>query len=125
MQRRFPEAVTETCDSSAAIYFVDEAAVRIVARHGARSAKRQSLRTAAGVLVSPCGLMRFSFIADCVPSKRFIDFLRKLHCDAGRAILVIIDNAAHRHSGETQRFFGEQGGRIQLLALPAYAPKGP
>ena len=56
-------------------------------------------------------------------SKRFIEFLKKLHRDAGKPILVIVDNAKYHHSKETQKFIVRQDGEIQLAFLPAYSPE--
>jgi len=133
LQQRFPEAVAKARELGAEIYFVDEAAVRSDAHRGTtwgvvgetpiveNSGGRFGLALISAV--SPRGLMRFSFIAERMTSTRFIDFLTKLRRDARRPILVILDNAAYHHSRETQRFLAEQGGQIQLLALPAYSPE--
>ncbi len=43
--------------------------------------------------VSPRGDRRFSFIEDRMHSKKFINFLKKLHRDAGVPIWVIRENA--------------------------------
>jgi transposase len=67
--------------------------------------------------------MPFSFIVERMSSKRFIAFLKKLHKDAGKPILVITDNARYYHSKETQRFIAQQSGKILLAFLPAYSPE--
>ncbi|HEB94464.1 MAG TPA: IS630 family transposase [Gammaproteobacteria bacterium] len=73
--------------------------------------------------VSPRGDMRFSFIQDRMNSKRFIEFLKKLHKDAGQPILVVVDNAKYHHSKETQKFVEQQNGEVLLVFLPAYSPE--
>ncbi len=73
--------------------------------------------------VSPRGDMRFTFIEDRMNSEKFIAFLRKLHQDAGKPILVIADNARYHHSKETHKFVKEQSGKIILEFLPAYSPE--
>jgi transposase len=73
--------------------------------------------------VTPRGDMRFGFIGDRMNSARFIDFLKKLHKDAAKLILVIADNARYHHSKETQRFLDQQHGNIRLAFLPAYSPE--
>ena len=117
----------------AGIYFVDEASVRSDAHRGLTwgkigetpvvqdSGSRFSLHVISAV--SPRGDMRFSFIADRMNSKTFIAFLKKLHKDAGKPILVIVDNARYHHSKETRRYIDEQDGNILLTFLPAYSPE--
>jgi hypothetical protein len=41
-------------------------------------------------------------------SKKFIAFLKKLHKDAGKPILVIADNARYHHSKATQAVAGKE-----------------
>lgn len=129
----FPAAVAEARERGAEIHFVDEAAVRSDAHRGTtwgQIGATPVVRDSGGRFsfylisaVSPRGDLRFSFIADRMNSKRFIEFLRKLHRDAGKPILVIVDNARYHHSQETQRFIAAQEGEIQLAFLPAYAPE--
>jgi len=129
----FPEAVAQAREIGADIYFVDEASVRSDAHRGLTWGKvgdtpvvedsggRFSLHVISAV--SPRGDMRFSFIEERMNSKRFIAFLKKLHKDAGKPILVITDNARYHHSKETQRFIAQQEGDIRLAFLPAYSPE--
>ena len=129
----FPEAVAQAREIGADIYFVDEASVRSDAHRGLTWGKvgdtpvvedsggRFRLHVISAV--SPRGDMRFSFIEERMNSKRFIAFLKKLHKDAGKPILVITDNARYHHSKETQRFIAQQEGDIRLAFLPAYSPE--
>lgn len=129
----FPEAVTKAREMGAEIYFVDEASVRSDSHRGLTwgkigetpvvedSGSRFSLHVISAV--SPRGDMRFSFIEERMNSKRFVAFLKKLHKDAGKPILVITDNARYHHSKETQRFIDQQDGDILLAFLPAYSPE--
>jgi hypothetical protein len=115
------------------IFFVDEASVRSDAHRSLTWGKRDETpvgknsggRFGLSVIsaVSPRGDMRFSFIADRMNSKKFIEFLKKLHRDAGKPILVITDHARYHHSHEAQPFVGQQEGRILLAFLPAYSPE--
>jgi transposase len=129
----FPEAVSQARERGAEIHFVDEASVRSDSHRGTTWGKvgdTPVVKDSGGRFtfylisaVSPRGDLRFSFIADRMNSKRFIEFLKKLHRDAGKPILVIVDNARYHHSKETQHFIAEQNGAIQLAFLPAYAPE--
>ena len=58
--------------------------------------------------VSPRGDMRFQCIDGKMNSRKFIQFLKKLHGDAKQPILVITDNARYHHSKETQAFIEKQ-----------------
>jgi len=55
-------------------------------------------------------------------SKKFIQFLKKLHKDAKQPILVITDNARYHHSKETQKFIEKQK-KIILEFIPPYSPE--
>jgi transposase len=129
----FPEAVAEARERGAEIFFVDEASVRSDAHRGTTWGKigdTPVVRDSGGRFtfhlisaVSPRGDLRFSFVHDRMNSERFIEFLKKLHRDAGKPILVIVDNARYHHSKETQRYVADQDGEVQLAFLPAYAPE--
>ena len=67
--------------------------------------------------------MRFQFIEGSMNSVKFIQFLKKLHKDAGQPVLVITDNAKYHHSKETQKFIKEQKDKILLEFIPAYSPE--
>jgi transposase len=133
LKETFPEALAQAKAMGAAIYFVDEASVRSDAHRGltwgkigktpvvSDSGGRFSLNVISAV--SPRGDMRFSFVEDRMNSKKFIEFLKRLHRDAGQPILVITDNARYHHSKETQQFISGEEGRILLTFLPAYSPE--
>ena len=71
--------------------------------------------------------MRFKFIEGTMNSTRFILFLKQLRGDAGKPIIVVVDNARYHHSKETQAFIaaqkGSDQGTITLAFLPAYSPE--
>lgn len=73
--------------------------------------------------VSPRGDMRFAVIEGRMNSDKFIEFLRKLHTDANKPILVIADNASYHSSGKVQRFAQDSDEAIYLGYLPKYAPQ--
>lgn len=125
----FPEAVAQAREMGADVYFLDDASLRSDAHRGLTWGKigetpvvkdsggRFSLHVISAV--SRRGDMRFGFIEERMNSKRFIDFLKKLHKDAGKPILVITDNARYHHSKATQSFVEQQQGNILLAFLPA------
>ena len=125
----FPEVVAQAREMGADIYFLYEASLRSDAHRGLTwgkigetpVVKDSSGRFRLHVIsaVSRRGDMRFSFIKERVSSKKFIDFLKKLHSDAGKPILVITDNARYHHGKATQIFVEQQQGNILLAFLPA------
>jgi transposase len=133
LQKTFPDAVTQAKALNARIYFVDEASVRSDAHRGltwGKVGETPVVRDSGGRFglhvisaVSPRGDMRFSFVEENMNSAGFIRFLRKLHKDAGKPILVITDNARYHHSRETREFIDSSDTQISLVYLPPYSPE--
>lgn len=117
----------------AEIYFVDEAAVRSDVHRGwtwAKVGETPVVRDSGGrfglKLISAVTLRgdrRFSFIEGQMNSARFIQFLKKLRKDAGRPIIVIVDNARYHHSKETQAFVETEADSVLMAFLPADSPE--
>ena len=137
INKTFPAVAKEAKELGAQIYFVDEAAVRSDAHRGLTWGKKGEtpvVRDSGGRFglsvisgVTPRGDMRFSFLEGKMNSKRFIEFLKQLQGDAGKPIIVIVDNARYHHSKETQAFIKAQErsgkGRIIMAFLPPYSPE--
>lgn len=133
LSKTFPKAVERAREIGAEIYFLDESAVRSDAHRGTTwgevgetpVVKNSGGRFGLNVIsaISSHGDMRFAIFEGGMNSARFIGFLKKLRKDAGRAILVVADNAKYHHSKATQRFIDEQDGGIALVFLPAYSPE--
>ncbi len=85
-----------------------------------RTAKRvtQSMISA----VSNRGLMRFMLYDAALNVDRFIAFLRRLTKDAGRKILLIVDNLKVHHARKVTAWVASHAHEIGLFYLPAYAP---
>jgi len=116
------------------IFFVDEAAaVRSDAHRGTtwgrvgetpeveESGTRFSLRLVSAV--SQRGELRFSCFEGRMDAERFVGFLKKLHRDVGRPILVITDNATYHTSGKVQRYAAGTQGGVTVATLPRYSPE--
>lgn len=86
----------------------------------ARTAKRvtQSMISA----VSNRGLMRFMLYDGALNADRFIDFLRRLTKDAGRRVVLIVDNLKVHKAGKVTAWVESHAHEIELFYLPAYAP---
>ena len=132
LERTFPGLLAQARRRGAAIYFVDEAAVRSDAHRGTTwgkigqtpevedSGDRFSLKMISAV--SPRGDMKFQFLAGRMNGTRFVQFLLKLRADAGRPIIVITDNASYHGSGPVRTYVEESQGQVVVEYLPAYCP---
>lgn len=133
LQRTFPQLKRLAKRLGAEIYFVDESAVRSDHHRGTTwgaigqtpvvedSGDRFGLKLISAA--SPRGDMRFAVIEDRMNSEKFIEFLKRLHADAGKPILVIADNASYHISAKVQRFAQQSQQEIHLGHLPKYAPE--
>src|SRR5689334_11807846 len=86
----------------------------------ARTAKRiaRSMISA----VSNRGLMRFMLYEGALNADRFIAFLRRLTKDAGRKVILIVDNLKVHKAGKVQAWVESHAHEIELVYLPATPP---
>jgi transposase len=86
----------------------------------ARTAKRitQSMIAA----VSNRGLMRFMLYDGALNADRFLAFLRRLVRDAGRKVILIVDNLKVHKAGKVQAWVESHRHEVELCYLPPYAP---
>ena len=129
----FPQLKRLAKRIGADLYFVDESAVRSDHHRGTTwgaigqtpvvedSGDRFGLKRISAV--NPRGDLRFAVLEGRMNSDKFIAFLKKLHADAGRPVIVIADNASYHSSGKVQRFAKESNEAIHLQYLPKYAPE--
>ena len=94
-------------------YFVDEASVRSDAHLGLTWGKRGETPVIKDSGVTPQGDIRFSFIEGKMNSRRFIELLKQLRGDAGKPVIVIVDNARYHHSKEMENATVETAHREQ------------
>jgi transposase len=128
----YPAVASRARAAGAVIYWGDETGIsnqdqigRSYAPRGrtpvvARTAKRvtQSMISA----VSNRGLMRFMLYDGALNADRFIDFLRRLTKDAGRRVVLIVDNLKVHKADKVQAWVESHAHEIELFYLPAYAP---
>ena len=103
ISKTFPELVKQAKSLGADIFFVDESAVRSDSHRGntwgkvgeTPVVKDSGGRFGMNVIsaVTPRGDMKFRFIENKMNSKVFTNFLKKLSTDAGKPIIVVVDNA--------------------------------
>jgi transposase len=53
----------------------------------------------------------------------FIEFLQRLHLDAGKKIFVIVDNLRVHHSKVVKAWVAEHKQKVELFYLPSYSPE--
>jgi transposase len=86
----------------------------------ARTAKRVTRSMIAAV--SNRGLMRFMLYEGALDAGRFIDFLRRLTKDAGRKVILVVDNLKVHKAGKVRARVESHAHEIELVYLPSYAP---
>lgn len=133
LDETFPGLRDKARRIGAAIYFVDEAAVRSDAHRGTTwgkigqtpevndSGDRFGIRLISAV--SPRGDMKFSSFTGRMNGVRFVNFIKKLHADVGRPLIVIADNASYHTGGVAQRYVKQTRGQVTLASLPRYSPE--
>jgi transposase len=72
--------------------------------------------------VSNRGLMRFMLYEGALNADRFLAFLRRLVRDAGRKVVLIVDNLKVHKAGKVKAWVESHAHEIELCYLPSYAP---
>src|SRR5215212_5554001 len=85
-----------------------------------RSAKRVTRSMISAV--SNRGLMRFMLYEGALNADGFIAFLRRLTKDAGRRVVLIVDDLKVHKAGKVQAWVESHAHEIELVYLPSYAP---
>lgn len=132
LETAYPAIAKRARATRAVIYWGDETGIsnqdqigRSYAPKGqtpviARTAKRvtQSMISA----VSNRGLMRFMLYEGALNADGFIAFLRRLIKDAGRKVVLIVDNLKVHKAGKVTAWVKSHAHEIELFYLPSYAP---
>jgi transposase len=132
LERTYPAIAKRAKAQGAVIYWGDETGIsnqdqigRSYAPRGrtpivARTAKRVTRSMISAV--SNRGLMRFMFYEGPLNAARFIAFLRRLTKDAGRRVVLIVDNLRVHHAAKVTDWVAGHAHEIELCYLPSYAP---
>src|SRR3954447_25223120 len=132
LERDYPAIARRARAAKAVIYWADETGIsnrdqvgRSWAPRGetpvvARTAKRVTRSMIAAV--SNRGLARFMLYEGALNADLFLDFLRRLVRDAGRKVVLIVDNLKVHKAGKVQAWVEGHAHEIELCYLPAYAP---
>jgi transposase len=86
--------------------------------------RRSAKRVTQGMIstVSNRGLMRFMLYEGALNADGFIAFLRRVSKDAGRKVVLIVDNLKVHKAGKVTAWVESHGHEIELCYLPPYAP---
>jgi transposase len=132
LERDYPAIARRARAAKAVIYWGDETGIsnqdqigRSWAPKGetpvvARTAKRVTRSMIAAV--SNRGLMRFMFYEGALNADHFIAFLRRLVRDAGRKVILIVDNLKVHKAGKVRAWVESHAHEVELVYLPSYAP---
>jgi transposase len=132
LERDYPALAKRAKAVRAVIYWGDETGISNQDQVGRSYAPRGRtpvvVRTAQRITrsmisaVSNRGLMRFMLDEGALTADRFIAFLRRLVRDAGRKVVLIVDNLKVHKAGKVQAWVESHRHEIELYYLPAYAP---
>jgi len=132
LERDYPAIARRARAAKAVIYWGDETGLSNQDQTGrswapkgetpvvARTAKRVTRSMIAAV--SNRGLMRFMLYEGALNADLFLDFLRRLTKDAGRKVVLIVDNLKVHKAGKVRAWLGSHAHEIELVYLPSYAP---
>ena len=68
------------------------------------------------------GKVRFMFYRGSMNAHRLIVFMRRLIKDAGRKVLLILDNLRVHHAKKVKAWLGARTDQIEVFHLPSYSP---
>ena len=132
LETSYPAIAKRARAARAVIYWGDETGIsnqdpigRSYALKGrtpvvARSAKRLTRSMISAV--SNRGLLRFMLYEGALNADRFLAFLRRLIKDAGRKVVLIVDNLKVHKAAKVQAWVTSHEHEIELCYLPSYAP---
>jgi len=132
LETAYPAIARRARAARAVIYWGDETGIsnqdqigRSYAPKGktpviARTAKRVTRSMISAV--SNRGLMRFMLYEGALNADGFIAFLRRLTKDAGRKVILIVDNLKVHKAGKVVAWVKSHAHEIELFYLPSYAP---
>src|SRR3954447_24575565 len=132
LERDYPAIARRARAAKAVIYWGDETGLSNQDQTGrswapkgetpvvARTARRVTRSMIAAV--SNRGLTRFMLYEGALNADLFLDFLRRLTKDAGRKVVLIVDNLKVHKAGKARAWLESHAHEIELVYLPSYAP---
>jgi len=132
LERDYPAIARRAKRTRAVIYWGDETGISNQDQTGrswapkgrtpvvARTAKRVTRSMIAAV--SNRGLVRFMLYEGALNADLFLEFLRRLTKDAGRKVVLIVDDLKVHKAGKVRAWVASHAHEIELVYLPSYAP---
>ena len=133
MEETYPGIAAQAKAQKAEIHWGDETGVRSDCQHGRcyapkgqtpvirLTARRFSVNMIS--TVTNQGKVRWMIYRDTLSSQVFIRFLERLIKDAGRKVLLIVDNLRVHHSRPVKEWLLQHKDQIELFYLPSYSPE--
>jgi transposase len=133
MEETYPGIAAQAKAQEAEIHWGDETGVRSDCQHGRcyapkgqtpvirLTARRFSVNMIS--TVTNQGKVRWMIYRDTLTSQVFIRFLERLIQDAGRKVLLIVDNLKVHHSRPVKEWLREHKDQIEVFYLPSYSPE--
>jgi hypothetical protein len=133
MEETYPGIAAQARAQEAEIHWGDETGVRSDCQHGRcyapkgqtpvirLTARRFSVNMIS--TVTNQGKVRWMICRDPLTSQVFIRFLERLIKDAGRKVLLIVDNLKVHHSRPVKEWLSKHKDQIEVFYLPSYSPE--
>jgi transposase len=129
----YPAIAAKAMSEDAEIYWGDETAIQNTANYikgyspigktPVLEIEAKKLKLNMLSAISNKGKLRFTITKESVNANILIDFMRRLVKDAGRKVLLILDNLRVHHSKKVSAWLGSHKDEIELFFLPPYAPE--
>ena len=133
MAETYPGIAAQARAQKAEIHWGDETGVRSDCQHGrcyAPKGRTPVIRLTARRFsvnmistVTNQGKVRWMIYRETLTSQVFIRFLARLIQDAGRKVLLVVDNLKVHHSRPVKEWLCEHKDQIEVFYLPSYSPE--
>jgi transposase len=133
LKTQYPQITQKAKKEKAEIYWGDETGIQNTANRtrgyapkGTKPLIRVSAKKERVSMISAInneGKVRFMLYREAMTSPRLITFMTRLTRDAGRKVLLILDNLRTHHSKKVTQWLDAHRDMIEVFYLPAYAPE--
>ena len=133
LDEEYPDIQAKAKEEAAEIYWGDETGLRNDCQHERGyapkgktpvirlNAKRESINMISAITNQ--GKVRFKLFEGGMNATILIDFLKRLVKDAGRKIILILDNLRVHHAKKVKEWLAGKEEQIEIFYLPAYSPE--
>ncbi|MBK8973482.1 MAG: IS630 family transposase [Hahellaceae bacterium] len=133
LKEDYPAIVEKAKSEDAEIYWGDETGIRSDSQHGRGyapvgktpvirlNARRESTNMISAI--NNQGKVRFQIYDGTMNGDRLIGFMKRLIKDAGRKVILILDNLRVHHAKVVKDWLEENAEKIEVFYLPSYSPE--